>query len=120
MADILVVEDEGFVRITMGHVMRAEGHTVRQALNGAEGLARFREKTPDLVITDILMPDSNGIDMIRAMRAEAHDLPIIAISGAEDQVREALDCGASIALLKPFELNHLLERVRALLAAPAS
>ena len=118
MADILVIDDEGFIRRTIGHVLRRAGHTVREGASGSEGLALFQEKRPHLVITDILMPEPDGNALIGTMHEAAPEVPIVAISGATDRdgfIRAATERGASLALVKPFPLNDLITHVETLL-----
>ena len=118
MSDILVVDDEGFIRRTIGHVLRRAGHSVREAASGSEGLALFQEKLPHLIITDIIMPEPDGNALIAAMHEQAPEVAIIAISGASDRegfARAATERGATLALVKPFPLNDLIVHVETLL-----
>ena len=82
MANILLIEDEPLVAATIEVVLMKAGHTVTRANNGEAGLAKYAEATPDLVITDIIMPQKEGIETIRDLRTKSADIPIIAISGA--------------------------------------
>jgi two-component system response regulator MprA len=96
--------------------LQAEGYDVRTANDGTEGLARARERQPDLVVLDLLMPGINGIEVCRRLREDT-DVPILILTAkdeTEDRVR-GLDSGADDYLVKPFALDELLARVRALL-----
>ncbi len=96
--------------------LRAEGYEVRIANDGSEGLARVRERQPDLVVLDLLMPGIDGLAVCRRLREES-DLPILILTAkdeTQDRVR-GLDSGADDYLVKPFALDELLARVRALL-----
>ena len=81
MAHIRLVDDEHLVSETLASVMMSKGHTVVKSSNGNEGLERFAEQAFDLVITDIIMPDKEGIEMILEMRKRKPETKIIAISG---------------------------------------
>ncbi|MBV9825695.1 MAG: response regulator [Alphaproteobacteria bacterium] len=118
MAEILVVDDDLLTRNALSRALRREGHKVRLASSGVEGLAEFRNNCPDLVVTDIVMPDGEGVAMIRAMQEAAPNLPIIAMSGAaanELYLRTAVRFGAITALTKPVRLQELLAVVAGLL-----
>jgi two-component system response regulator MprA len=118
---ILVVEDDGRLAATLERVLRAEGHHVELAADGLEALRRARERPPDLVVLDVMLPGLDGIDVCRRMRTTSQ-FPILlltALGGTEERVR-GLDSGADDYLVKPFAYRELLARVRALLrrAAP--
>jgi DNA-binding response OmpR family regulator len=128
MAEILVVDDEPQMRRLLVRILSGAGHRVREAENGQDGIRQFRRVRPVLVITDIVMPDMEGIEMIRELRREAPAIPILAISGAGPPLylRAATDLGASAALAKPFDaaellavVGRLLERSREKLRFPA-
>jgi two-component system, OmpR family, response regulator MprA len=119
---ILVVEDDARLAATLERVLVAEGHEVARAGDGLEALRRAKERPPDLVILDVMLPGLDGIGVCRRLRATAQ-FPILmltALDGTEDRVR-GLDSGADDYLVKPFAYQELLARVRALLrrAGPA-
>jgi CheY-like chemotaxis protein len=117
MAEILVIDDEPQMRRLIARLLKGAGHAVREAANGNDGIALFHEALPALVITDILMPDMEGIEMIRLLHQEAPNLPILAISGGGRAVylRAATELGATAALEKPFGAEQLLAIVAHLL-----
>ena len=114
MAHILLVDDEPLVVEALSNAMTNKGHTVVTATNGNEGMSRFAEGTFDLVITDIIMPDKEGIEMIMEMRRRAPDTRIVAISGGGptgnvEFLQMAKKLGAIAALKKPIHLAELYE-----------
>ncbi len=113
---ILVVEDDARLAATLERVLIAEGHQVARAGDGMEALKRAKERPPDLVILDVMLPGLDGIGVCRRLRATGQ-FPILmltALDGTEDRVR-GLDAGADDYLVKPFAYQELLARVRALL-----
>jgi YesN/AraC family two-component response regulator len=116
MAQVLIVDDESLVRSTLQLVLTKAGHTVRTAANGGDALASFVAHRPDLIITDIVMPRVNGIELIQSVHTQAPELPIIAISGSDpshnfELLQKARKAGARHLLPKPFTKNDLLEVV---------
>lgn len=119
--NILVIDDEQLIRLQIRSALELEGYTVHEAANGNEGLARIAEVTPDVVITDILMPDKEGIETILELRRTHPKIRIIAISGGgrtgnKDFLRTAKHLGADRTLAKPFGLAELLRLVNEVLA----
>ncbi len=113
---ILVVDDDPMVASTIQRVLRPEGYYVDVALGGAAALDRARERRPDLVVLDLMMPGIDGLEVCRQLRTDGN-LPILMLtarSGTADRVR-GLDTGADDYLVKPFAYTELLARVRALL-----
>jgi len=102
------------------------GHTVMEARDGHEGLQLFPSTHADLVITDIVMPEQEGIEVVMALRSEHPGLKIIAISGggrtnaAEDYLQLARRLGADLTLAKPFASAALLAAIQELLPADAA
>lgn len=123
MASILLIEDDEPLRKVLAITLAKAGHTVVQAADGEEGLDRFHEAPPELVITDIVMPGKEGIETIMTLRREAPRLPIIAMSGAATYspvyLGMAAKLGAQRILVKPFTNAALLRAVSDVLPAPA-
>jgi YesN/AraC family two-component response regulator len=112
VAHILLIDDEALVREGLGLTLTEAGHTVDFAENGDEGMRKLLARRPDLVITDIVMPDHEGIETIINMRRENPSLGIIAISGGNaDFLRAASALGATKVLRKPFGAAALLQIV---------
>ena len=115
MATILIIDDEEMMRVLIRSALRAAGHEVVEAANGREGLALYRHKPTDLVITDIAMPELNGLDMMLELTRYFLDAKVIAISGGEGE-KNVLDVakllGARRTIQKPFSMLQLLDAVR--------
>jgi two-component system, chemotaxis family, chemotaxis protein CheY len=122
MKKILVIEDNPIVRSTVGRILEAGGYQVISAGDGLQGVAAFRKEQPDLVVTDIIMPEQEGIETIRQILADRPGTKIIAISGGgrignTDFLQIARKVGASEVLPKPFDPDDLLQLVSNCLAA---
>lgn len=122
MADILIIDDDDVFRDVLASALEHAGHVVRQATNGIEGLQKFHQQPAELVITDIVMPEKEGLDTIRDLRREFPKARIIAMSGglAHDPrlyLHMAEKFGAQAVLAKPFALEDLKKVVDAALAS---
>ena len=114
MARILVIDDEPEVLVLVEQMLRSAGHDVVLAANGREALRRYREAPADLIITDLFMPELDGLEAIIALRREFAQLKIIAISGdiaAEAMLSVARRLGTVATLEKPFTTEQLLAAV---------
>jgi len=113
---ILVVDDEQEITLVLRSGLSKHGYDVRVANEGEAALELFRAWTPDLVVTDLSMPNMNGLTLCKQLRAVS-SVPIIVLSVKNDEVTkvEALDLGADDYLTKPFGMGELLARVRATL-----
>lgn len=113
-AKILIVDDEPQIIRVLRTALSTQGYIVRIAANGVEGADIAREWKPDLVITDVSMPEMNGVELCRELRASS-DVPIIVLSvrDKEGMKIEALDAGADDYVTKPFSIQELQARVRA-------
>ncbi len=111
---ILVVDDDPAIRRTLAAELKAEGYAVSEAADGREALASFAREEPDLVLTDLAMPVSDGFDVVSGVR-RAGPTPVLVLSvrGADGDKIRALDLGADDYVTKPFSLPELLARVRA-------
>lgn len=113
---ILIIDDEFQITRVLKQSFGAHRYDVRTASNGESGIELFRDFNPDLVITDLSMPEMSGIEVCREIR-KTSEVPIIVLSvkGEELTKVEALDAGADDYMTKPFGMNELLARVRAVL-----
>ena len=120
MARILVIDDDAQVRGVLRRILERAGHKVFDVGDGEAGIKLHREQPADVIITDIFMPERDGIETIQALRREFPGVKIVAISGGDrtrtvDLRKDAEVFGASRTLRKPFELTELLEVVGELL-----
>ena len=125
MARVLIIDDDSAVRDALARALTRAGHVVDRAANGRQGLEAFETESIDLVITDINMPEMDGIEVMNAFRRRGASVPIIAISGGGLMPKELLlttaaKLGAVEVIPKPFELIDLLEAIdRILKPAPS-
>jgi two-component system KDP operon response regulator KdpE len=120
-ARILVVEDEPQLRFALRRYLESSGFSVREAGDGATGLACFAEFHPDITLLDLMLPDMGGVEVCKGIRTQS-PAPIIVLSALGDEKTkvEALDEGADDYLTKPFGMEELLARVRVALRHVAS
>ncbi len=114
---MLVVDDDRAVRDSLRRSLEFNGYEVVLAADGAEGLVAVGAQHPDVVVVDVMMPRLDGIETTRALRAAGNDVPVLVLTARDavgDRV-EGLDAGADDYLTKPFALEELLARLRALL-----
>ena len=115
MATILVIDDDDLIRVLLRSALEAAGYEVMEAANGRQGIELYRHRPTDLVITDIAMPELNGLDMLLELTREFIHAKVIAISGvggAKNFLDVANLLGARQTFQKPFSMQHLLAAVR--------
>ena len=125
---ILIVEDDAHIRLGLCEALRAEGYDVTDCCSGSEAVPLFKQRKPDLVVLDIMLPGKSGYDICREVRATKSRVPILMLSAKGQEVDKVvgLELGADDYVTKPFSLRELLARVQALLrrsdfaATPAS
>ncbi len=120
MRQILIIEDEAAIRDVMSRALRMHGYEVHLAKDGAEGLALWDAVHPDAVVTDVHMPNVDGIETIMALRSRDPNVRIVAVSGGDSRASflaldSAGDLGATRVLPKPFRPDELAEAVRSVL-----
>lgn len=123
MTTILLVDDENLLREGVREILEMSDYSIIEARDGEEGLALFATNNVDLVISDIVMPNMDGVDFVTRLRESFPQVPILTISGGSRVVSarfgldSALLSGANASLTKPFNAKQLLEKVQQLLAA---
>jgi two-component system OmpR family response regulator len=120
-ARVLVVDDEPNIAELVSTALRYEGFDVATAADGAQALARVRAFAPDLVVLDVMLPDTNGFELQARIRADGQRVPVLFLTArdaVEDRVR-GLTLGADDYMTKPFSLEELVARVHAILRRTA-
>ena len=114
---VLVVEDDQSVREAVARALRYEGYDVRTAVDGDDGLAHVDDDDPDVVVLDVLMPGTDGLEVCRRLREKGDHRPVLMLTARHDVTDRVagLDAGADDYLVKPFALDELLARLRALM-----
>jgi two-component system chemotaxis response regulator CheY len=115
MTRILVVDDEPSIRELLREALELEGYGVAEACNGLEGLTVYHQIAIELVITDLEMPEMDGVTMIKTLRGEQVVVPVIVISGMnQERFDNIKTIGVQSILAKPFYLKELLHAVQTL------
>ena len=120
MARILIIDDEAMIRDLFVNILEREGHETITASDGKDGVKIHRENPADLIITDLIMPEKEGIETIMELRRDFLDVKIIAMSGGgkidpETYLQIAKTMGAIEIITKPFDIRELLKTVQELL-----
>ncbi|MGB1252186.1 MAG: response regulator transcription factor [Candidatus Promineifilaceae bacterium] len=118
MDEILVVDDEAAVREVVSLYLKREGYSVRQASNGRDALTSIRTQMPDLVVLDLMLPEVDGLEIMRQIRANpALDIPVIMLTARSQEVDRiyGFELGADDYVTKPFSPIELVARVKAIL-----
>ena len=112
---VLLAEDDSLTRQGLREILEAEGYDVVQAEDGQEALDLFESEPPDFVCLDIMMPEVNGYDVCRRMRAASADVPIVFITAKSDEIDKVLglELGAADFIVKPFGVKEVVARIRA-------
>ena len=118
---ILLVDDAQFMREMIKKILTDKGYTdVHQAVDGADGVAKFNELTPDLVLMDITMPNMDGLEALKTIRAQHPGATVVMCSamGQEAMVMDAIKSGAKDFIVKPFKPDRVLKTVMSILGDP--
>jgi two-component system OmpR family response regulator len=116
MADILIVDDDPQIRQVLRVALKQAGHSVTEAGDGAEALAKARNGRADLIVLDIGLPRMDGLEVCRTLRAE-RDTPVLFLTARDDEIDRVLafEMGADDYVAKPFSPRELVARIRAIL-----
>lgn len=119
MAKVLLIEDDEDVRAMLRLTLQRAGHAVVEAANGNEGLAHFRRESADVIVTDLIMPEKDGLETIIQLKRDHPDVKIIAMSAggrisSQDYLKVAKNLGAVHVLTKPFPSDVLLQAIAGL------
>jgi len=115
MKHILLIDDNDLFRDFLATGLRGKGYGVDDYANGMQGMKSFEKKVPDVVVTDLVMDDGEGIGTILEIRKNTKAIPIIAISGHAEYLGNSAKLGADRTLLKPFSLNQLIDCIEPLI-----
>ena len=116
MPKVLVVDDSKVDRRLVCEFLRKESQwTVEDAANGVEALARMKDSAPDLVLTDLNMPEMDGLELVNALREHHPGVPVILVTGYRDEMAQAIEAalriGAYACLYKPLQIEKLFQRL---------
>lgn len=117
MKKILLVDDESSIQIVYREEFEDDGYQVLSALNGEEALEIFQNEKPDIVILDIQMPGMNGIEVLRQMKMQRPDIPVILSSAYQDFKRDISTWASEEYIVKSGNLDGLKQAVKRLLSA---
>ncbi|MBT6962198.1 MAG: response regulator [Rhodospirillaceae bacterium] len=121
-ANVLLVEDSPEVSLSVREILNGAGHSVDEATNGKEGLDKITSGTYDLVVSDIWMPEMDGIALLKEIRGAGKDVPVVVISGGAPNAPLtytaplASTFGANAVIYKPFEKEELLKTIDAVMS----
>lgn len=122
MAHILLVEDSPEVSLSVREILAAAGHSVEDAASGKEALTKLADAKFDAIVSDIWMPEMDGIALLKEIRGAGNDIPVVVISGGAPNAPLtytaplAATFGANIVVYKPFERAELLKAIETVLA----
>ena len=114
---ILVIEDDAHIRLGLCEALRAESYDVTDCCSGSEAVPLFKQRKPDLVVLDIMLPGKSGYDICREIRATKSRVPILMLSAKGQEIDKVvgLELGADDYVTKPFSIKELLARAEAFL-----
>ena len=125
MALILIIDDEPQIRSMLKLMLERDGYEVAEAPDGIEGIRVFRQNPAELIITDLIMPNKDGIGLIIDLKKEFPNVKIIAMSGGglnkpEGYLKGAKKLGAACTLTKPIDRDEMLRAIKDVLKSPSS
>lgn len=114
---IAIVEDEDNLRESLSFALKREGYNVEEFSNGGNALKQFREQLPDFILSDIMMPVLDGLELLKAVRSFSNDIPFMFLTSKDEEFDRilGLEIGADDYLCKPFSLRELITRIKVIL-----
>lgn len=114
MPRILLIEDDQLIRKAVEAKLKKSGYEVIACENGKDGMASFESQSPDLVLTDVMLPYISGLEIVSQVKSAARSVPVIIFSsmGQEKIVEQAFDLGADDYITKPFSLTEVVIRIK--------
>lgn len=114
VAKILVVDDAAFMRLRLSNLLKQAGHQVAEAPDGAQALEAYQKEKPDLVFMDITMPQMDGLEALKRLRAQDPEVKVVMCTalGQQSMVIEAIKAGAKDFIIKPFQPERVLQAVQ--------
>jgi len=114
---ILIVDDEAHMRMGLKDNLEFEGYEVSEAVDGVDALEKVKEKNPDVIVLDVMMPNLSGFEVCKTLRKEGNDTPIILLTAKGEEIDKVLglEIGADDYVQKPFSLRELMARIKAIL-----
>jgi len=113
---VLVIDDENDILLIIKSALHEEGYDVATANNGYDGLALAEDASPDLIILDIMMPEMDGFEVLQQLKEneKTAQIPVVILTGlsSKDKIREALNKGIDYYIVKPFEYQDLVSKVK--------
>lgn len=113
---VLVIDDENDILLIIKSALHEEGYDVTTANNGYDGLALAEDASPDLIILDIMMPEMDGFEVLQQLKEneKTAQIPVVILTGlsSKDKIREALNKGIDYYIVKPFEYQDLVSKVK--------
>jgi two-component system, chemotaxis family, chemotaxis protein CheY len=116
MAKILIADDSQFMRKVLNDILTKNGYTeLVEAENGVQAIEKFASEKPDLMLMDIIMPEKDGIEVLKEIVPNGANVLVVSAVGQEDMIKQATDAGAKGYIVKPFEEEQVMEEVKKLI-----
>ena len=117
MAKILIADDSAFMRTVLKNILNKEGYTdIIEAKDGNEAVSQYEEFNPDVLLLDIVMPNLDGLGVLKALRFKKINAIIVSAVGQDKMIEEARELGAKDFIIKPFDADNVIQSVKKLLS----
>ena len=118
MAKILIADDSAFMRTVLKNILVKAGYTeIVEAKDGNDALEKIKLEHPDVILLDIIMPNLDGLEVLKALRFKQVKIIVISAVGQDKMIQQAKDLGAANFIIKPFEAENVIEAVKDIIEA---